>query len=272
MSAALKNLIRETLVAQRTIAQEIIAFDAVIDFITSSLTNSIPAWTNTLTFNTDGSGDGEFCLYPDTNGALRYWKTKTDGNINNAPPTNPATTENTNWIEVSPSAGSALKEWAAGLYGTGLIIVVHNNDLYKLANATRPYLSANINTEILDGDWLKIGEGPLQLTADATAAPIILDSLKQRDVLVVASEAITAGKTLQFDNDDNLLRKKFLFIITGTPVLELPADCKMPGWQSGWTDADKELDFAAIGEGDFQLDFIWNSVGGYYQATLSGPF
>lgn len=272
MSVALKNQIRETLVAPRSIDQEVTAFDALIDYITSSLTNSIPAWINTLTFNTDGSGDGEFCLYPDTNGALRYWKTKTDGNINNAPPTNPATTENTNWIEVSPSAGSALKEWAAGLYGTGLIIVVHNNDLYKLANATRPYLSANINTEILDGDWLKIGEGPLVLSADTTAAPIVLDSLNQRDVLFTGTAAISTNKTLQFDNAGNVLRKKFLLTISGTPVITLPADCKMPGWQAGWTDADKELDFEAIGEGDFELDFVWNSVGGYYRTTLAGPF
>lgn len=270
MSADLKNLIRETLVAQRSITQEIIAFDAVIDFITSSITNGIPAWTAALEFNLDGSDDGAFCLYPDTNGALRYWKTKTDANINNPPPTNPATTENTNWIEVSPSAGSALKEWSAGLYGTGLVIVLHNDELYKLANPVRPFLSANINTEITAGDWVKVSGGLHLVTADVTGAPIILDSQLQVHILFTASAAISTNKTLQFNNAGNARKKTLVFTITGTPVLELPATCKMPTWQSGWTDADKEIDFGVLGAGDYEMEFTWKST--YWQTKLSGPF
>ncbi len=200
-SLELKNFIRATLVATRTIAQEISAFDEVIDFITSSLTTGIPAWTNALTFNTDGTGAGSFCTYPDTNGALRFWKTKTSANINNAPPTNPATTENTYWIEVSPSAGSAIQEWAAGVYGSGLVIVYHDHStygrgLYLLAAATRPFNSTNIETEITAGDWVRITTRPGEparvqsVTSSATVTP----NADTDDMVKITAQA--AGLTL----------------------------------------------------------------------------
>jgi len=272
----IKNYVRATLVAARSIAQEILVFDELVDFITSSITSGIPAWTNALTFNTDGSGAGAFATLADTNGALRFWKTLTDGNINNSPPTNPATTSNANWIEVSPSAGSAIKEWAAGVYGSGLVIVFFNNELYKLENATRPFTSVNINTEITGGDWVKLSSSATGLyvapACDVTAAPIILDSALYADILFNGSAAISTNKTLQFDNDGNGRRKKFLFTITGTPVLTLPSSCNMPLAQGGWDDGAKELDFGALGAGDYELDFAWNTVGTYYKTTLAGPF
>lgn len=272
----LKNYLRATLTAPRAIAQEFLVLDEIIDFITQSVTTGIPAWTAALTFNLDGSGAGSFSTLPDTDGNLRFWKTKTDANINNSPPTNPATTENTNWIEVSPSSGSAIKEWTAGVYGTGLVIVFFNNELYKLEAATRPYNSVNINTEITASDWVKISNSATGLyvapACDVTAAPIILDSALFADILFNGSAAISSNKTLQFNNDGNGRRKKLLFTITGTPVLTLPASCKMPTWQGGWTDGSKELDFGALGAGDYELDFAWNTVGTYYKTTLAGPF
>jgi len=117
---------------------------------------SIPAWTAALTFNTDGSGDGAYATHPDTDGKLRFWKTKTDTNLNNEPPTDPGTTENTHWIEVSPASSNPIKEWSAGLYGDGLIIVFYNDNLYKLNVVTRPYESTNIVTEISAGDWVAL--------------------------------------------------------------------------------------------------------------------
>jgi hypothetical protein len=270
-----KNYVRATLLAQRTIAQEILVFDELVDFITSSITTGIPAWNAALTFNNDGTGTGAFATYPDTNGALRFWKSKTDGNINHTPPTNPAITEDTYWIEVSPSAGSAIKEWAAGIYGSGLVIVYFSNELYKLENATRPFESVNINTEITGGDWIKIGQtnaGIFETDADTTVDPIVLDCDSFSDILFNGTDAIAASAAIQLANDTNARRMKFCFTITGAPVLELPADCKMPGFQSGWTDADKELDFGAIGAGDFALEFTWYETGGYYQTTLTGGF
>lgn len=269
----LKNFIRDTLVARRQISQEITVFDTLIDFIVSSLTTGIPTWTAALEFNTDGiTSAGAFCLYPGTNGALRYWKTKTDGNINNAPPTNPATTENTYWIEVSPSAGSAIQEWAAGVYGTGLIVVFYNNDFYKLANPTRPFTSTNIATEIAAGDWVRLGGLYVAPNVDTTAAPVILDSALCADILFNGSATISTNKTLQFNNDGNARRKKLCLTISGTPVLTLPSNCKLPTWQSGWDDGTKGLDFGVLGAGDYELEFTWKTIGTYYQTKLSGPF
>lgn len=138
------------------------AFSKVLDFITESTVSAIiPDWTAALTFNTDGTGDGRFCTHEDTDGKKRIFETKTDANINNEPPTNPLVTENTNWKEISQSSGSSIKEWAVGVYGSGLVIVYHNHSvngggLYKLLNPSRPFASSNIETEITAGDWEKI--------------------------------------------------------------------------------------------------------------------
>jgi hypothetical protein len=165
-AAQLKNYFRQQLVAQRQIAQEFNVLDALVDFISQAVTNGIPAWTAALTFNLDGSGDGSYTTHPDSNGALRFWKTKTDDNINNEPPTNPAVSENDNWIEVSPSDGSGIKEWAPGIFGEGLIIVYADlgspdpdPGFYKLQVAERPFESTNLITELGDDKWIRIG-GP----------------------------------------------------------------------------------------------------------------
>lgn len=83
----------------------------------------------------------------------RFWRSKTDNNTGNQPPTDSEVTENTHWIEVSASEVNPIKEWAPGIYGAGLIIVFYNNDLVKLESASRPYESTDIDAEILVGDW-----------------------------------------------------------------------------------------------------------------------
>jgi hypothetical protein len=123
----------------------------VISFFATQISSIIPLWTDELTFQQDGSDAGRFCRYADTNGKIRLFETKVDDNINNAPPTNPLTTENTYWREVSASASAAIPEWAAGVYGPGLIIVYHNHSvdgkgLYVLVDPARPYASTNIET------------------------------------------------------------------------------------------------------------------------------
>lgn len=154
----LKSYIAAQLVAPVTLVQKIInCFYAVCDFFSSDH-SGIPDWTLALTFNTDGSGAGKFCIYSDTNDKIRFWKTKIDGNINNEPPTNPLITEDANWIEVSPAEASALRELLPGIYGSGLVIGYHNHSvdgkgIYILLNPTRPYESTNIEDEIEDGDW-----------------------------------------------------------------------------------------------------------------------
>jgi hypothetical protein len=119
----------------------------------------IPTWTAGLTFQTDGSDSGDLCRHTDASGAIRLWQTKTDDNINNEPPTDPGTTEDTNWLEVSASSNSAFVEWSAGVYGSGLIIVFYSDSFYKLNVASRPYISADIVAETSAGDWIVISGG-----------------------------------------------------------------------------------------------------------------
>lgn len=163
-AAELKNYFRTILVAQRSINQEYSVLDAIVDFITQALTSGIPDWTNLLTFQTDGTDAGTYCVWPDADDKIRFWKTKVDDNIGNEPPTNPLTTEDAYWIEVSPSDGSAIKEWAAGVYGSGYILVGFDHPLYgdgiwKLVEPVRPFNSTNIEDEIEEGKWVLFAGG-----------------------------------------------------------------------------------------------------------------
>lgn len=73
--------------------------------------DNTPRWTDTMMFNTDGSGDGAFCLHEDSEGNDRKFETKTDGNTGNEPPTDTAVAEDDNWSVVVPE--SAAEETAA---------------------------------------------------------------------------------------------------------------------------------------------------------------
>jgi hypothetical protein len=157
-----------------TVQKVINVFNAVVDYFTgNSVTSIIPDWTNALTFQTDGTDAGNFCLYPDTNGIKRIFETKVDDNTNNAPPSNPAVSENTWWIEISQAGSSAIVEWEPKLYGAGLVIVYwdHSTDgsaLYKLLAPVRPYSSSDIEAEATAGDWEMIGG-----TSTGTSGPAI---------------------------------------------------------------------------------------------------
>lgn len=156
----LKDFIVATLLATRSISQEISVFNAVIDFITQSVTTGIPSWTALLDFNADGTGDGAFTTHPDDNGNLRFWNSKGAGNIGHEPPTDPDINEDAFWIEVSPSSGSAIKEWAEGIYGAGLVITYWNGELYLLTAATRPYYSGT-QPSADTANWMAIIKGVL---------------------------------------------------------------------------------------------------------------
>jgi hypothetical protein len=166
----LKSYIQDQLVAPVTLVIKIInVFNAVVDFFTgNSVTDIIPAWTSLLTFQTDDTDAGRFCIYPDDNGKKRIFETKTDDNINNPPPSDPNLTENTYWIEISQAGSSAIVEWEAKLYGAGLVIVFWNNSLYKLVEADRPFSSANIEDEIVAGQWLLIARNSYRGPWDAS--------------------------------------------------------------------------------------------------------
>lgn len=192
----------------------------IVDFISESVENSnIPVWAAGLTFQTDGTDDGSFCTYPDANGKLRFWKTKTDDNIGNAPPADPEVDENADWIEVSPSSSSSIKEWEVGLYGSGLIIVYHNHSvdgrgLYILLNPVRPYDSANIETEISAGDWARITGGVQLRTVDTTGA-INLNLENQPDMMFKGSDIIGADADLTFSNYGFARKFTFRFSTSG---------------------------------------------------------
>lgn len=102
-----------------------------------------PMWTEDLVFNTDGSGDGAFCIHADSDGNDREFETKTDENQGNEPPTDPAVTEDENWSLVV--AEEATAEEAAEEQPAATTTVAKMNISLKKANAQVKTLTAEVN-------------------------------------------------------------------------------------------------------------------------------
>jgi hypothetical protein len=208
----LKQYILDQLVAPVNVVQKVInVFNAVVDYFTgNSVSTIIPDWTNALTFQTDGTDAGKFCLYPDTNGIKRIFETKLADNTNNAPPSNPAVSENTWWIEISQAGSSSIVEWEPKLYGEGLVIVywdhsTNGSALYKLLAPVRPYSSSDIEAETTAGDWERIGGastgtgGPAIDEEYANIAAMLADQANQdQDALYLVTDA-SADATVDAD-------------------------------------------------------------------------
>ncbi len=196
----------------------------------ASVSSIIPVWAVALTFQTDGTDDGEFCRHPDTSGNIRLWQTKTDDNNGNEPPTDPNITENTNWLEVSASSNSAFVEWSAGLYGSGLVIVFFDGAFYKLEEPIRPFNSTDIVAEITAEKWSLVGGSSADLSDRRTftaAAPSIasnqvtlnFDSKNEGEFRIATT--ITAALEVLASNTTNAVRAIIKGKITGTFGIDL---------------------------------------------------
>lgn len=247
----------------------------LLDYTTQvDIEDHVPDWTNALNFNTNGSGAGKYCKHPDTNSKKRIFETKTSGNINNAPPTNPVVTENTHWKEISPSSGAAIPEWAAGVYGAGLVILYHNHTvtgrgLYLLTEGIRPFTSANIETEITAGQWARLHPTVELRDLPTGSSPIIVDMLNVSELMLKGTVAITGIRTWQFVNYTKALRiHSIRFSITGSPVQTMPATLKMRSYQGGWDDGAKT--WTPPGTGNYEADVTYDGTTWYMK--IEGPF
>lgn len=246
---------------------------AIINFFASQLSDIIPSWTTVQTFQTDGSDAGKYCKYADSNGKLRLFETKVDDNINNAPPLDPGITENAYWKEISASASAALPEWAAGVYGPGLIIVYfdHPDDgqgLYMLTEATRPFASTDIVDEIEADQWDRIDvPQPRFIEVDTTDPVIILNMRNLAERMFNGSDNITADCGWQLSNDDNAVKIPSLRFSTDAGVVHtFPANFRMNNGL--WIPADKTWtpDFA----GEYEAAATYN--GTTWILKIEGPY
>lgn len=257
------------------------SFSKVLDFITeSAVTDIIPDWTSTLTFNLDGTGSGKYCKHPDTNGKKRLFETKTSLNTNNPPPTDPLITENTHWREISQSSGSSIKEWAAGLFGTGLIIVFHNHSIHgrglcQLLDPARPFQSTNIETEITAGKWsfIAISKDYVDAAAiqvDTTGSVITLDMLNRVRLAFKGSAVIAGNKSVVITNDtpsEEVKNFRFQTDAAGREFI-FESDVKMQNWDGNWTDATKKWISPAAG----LFDLAANHINNVWTVRIFGPF
>lgn len=125
----------------------------------------------------------------------RIWKSKQDNNTGNQPPEDPLVTSDSWWEEQSRADSSTIREWAAGVYGSGLIIVFYSDKLYKLNVGDRPYLSTDIVAEIAAGDWVSLSEGGSGLSiANLKITKATLDTMVDDSVLVDVLGAPGANK------------------------------------------------------------------------------
>lgn len=126
----------------------------------AAATDTTPMWTADMTFNTDGSADGAFCLHPDSSGNDRKFETKIDNNTGNEPPVDDAVTEDDNWsLVVEAAAAPAPVQEEAPAATT----VMKLNAALKAANESVKALTASV-------EELKKANADLQATLDATPA------------------------------------------------------------------------------------------------------
>lgn len=121
--------------------------------------DTTPMWTKDMTFNTDGSGDGAFCLHADSSGKDRKFETKIDNNIGNEPPTDEAVTEDDNWAVVVEEAAAPDEEAAAPAATT----VMKLNAALKASQASVKALTDEVAQ-------LKQEKAGMQAKLDATPA------------------------------------------------------------------------------------------------------
>jgi len=130
-----------------------------------------PRWTADMVFNTDGSGDGAFCIQADADGNDREFETKTDENKGNEPPTDPAVTEDDNWSQVNaaaPAESEAKPEANATVSKLNVALKTSNDQVKKLSGDI-----AVLNTQVatLQADNKKLSDEKAELQKKLDADP-----------------------------------------------------------------------------------------------------
>jgi len=113
-------------------------------------------WTDALTFNTDGTGAGKYCMVT-AEETVRYWQTKVDDNINNEPPTDPEVTEDDNWVEVQNPG--KYQTWFASTANTRLSgAIVYSTAITQahidISNSRRVFLQLSPTITKLESKYL----------------------------------------------------------------------------------------------------------------------
>jgi protease IV len=132
-----------------------------------------PRWTADMVFNTDGSGDGAFCIQADADGNDREFETKTDENKGNEPPTDPAVTEDDNWSQVNAAAAPAESEAKPEANATVSklnVALKTSTDQVKKLSGDIAALNTQISTLQADNKKLSDEKAELQKKLDADPA------------------------------------------------------------------------------------------------------
>lgn len=204
-AAELKQFFRDTLIARRTITQEVEVFDALVDFITQAL---------------------------------------------------------------------AIKEWSPGIYGSGLVIVMHDLEgdgtdraLYVLTEASRPFDSADFQAELIDGSWKRLG--PSLLTISTAATDIYIDLKGGTKKRVKGSATIDDNKTIEIHNGENGQEIVFFFSTDDQGrQLTFESTVKMDKRNADWSSVGYQ--WTSPEAGDYKATLSNNGL--FWMMEISNPY
>lgn len=166
--------------------------------------DNTPRWTDTMVFNTDGSGDGAFCLHEDSEGNDRKFETKADGNTGNEPPTDPAVTEDDNWSVVAEpaTAEETAKPEAKEETSVAKLNVALKNANTELKKSTAQVVSLSAKVAQLEADMKSLQKKMDETPAAAATTVVAAEEKKEeRKLTAFDKEAEEYSKVL----NDNFL-------------------------------------------------------------------
>lgn len=226
----------------------------------------LPLWTALLTFNADGTGAGKFCRHPDNTGKIRIFESKINNNINIAPPTDPGVIETASWREQSPAAASAIKEWAAGLYGAGLQIVYFEENFLLLTDPARPFQSVDISAEILTGKWKFLTRNHSVVNVNTAGNTVVLNMGRAKQRSFAPTATIDEAATWSITNGQEGEQIIFPFVLNANCAQTMPNDWVV--FSQFWNNVTK-IFLNPADNGQYLL--VGEKVGASWYMTIHGP-
>jgi hypothetical protein len=176
--------------------------------------------------------------------------------------------------ELLTKSSSGFVMWEAGVFAEDEVFVLHvigtSIFIFRLADATRPYVSVDFDDEFEAGDWELVGKVEVFVFSTVLITDIItLDFLNLQRVDLIESAQITEPKTWVFDNPVEGLVSFARFSVDGEHTQQLPIDVKVADASNAlWNSGTKEWTPLAAGEYEMRIQYM----NAQFNLIISGPF
>lgn len=194
------------------------------------------------------------------------WQSEVDENENFIPGS-----DDSKWVLLTK--GQLWIRWAAGTFIETDVFVIRLIDgedhIVQLTNVTRPYVSADFDTEYTAGDWVSVSQNVIEKVATDGAGTIQLDMnyLKERNFNLVG--VVTEAKTWSILKGTKLKKLTVTFEIDGGLDAHIfPATFKL--WTLAGLYNAGTFTWTPTDSGKYELEIMYN--GTIHSAKLFGPF